>query len=132
MAKQQRVMRVEQRSQLAAMQQMESRSDEELESETKFKAAAQAILGARAAERYDATAASAHSQRRRAAARPQERLQLRRMADASLALAERRAGDLKQAAERLGVEPPSTRQLRGLRLMGLVAAPASARTRPAG
>jgi hypothetical protein len=51
MAKQQRTMRVEQRSQLAAMQQMESRSDEELEAETKFKAAAQAILGARAAER---------------------------------------------------------------------------------
>jgi hypothetical protein len=126
MAKQQRVMRVEQRSQLAAMQQMESRTDEELESETKFKAAAQAILGARAAERYDAKAARAHFQRALAAARPQERLQLRRMADASLALAERRADDLKRAAERLGVEAPSTRQLRGLRLMGLVAPPASA------
>jgi hypothetical protein len=126
MAKQQRTMRIEQRSQLAAMQQMESRSDEELESETKYKAAAQAILGARAAERYDAKAARAHFQRALAAARPQERLQLRRMADASLALAERRAGDLKQAAERLGVEPPTTRQLRGLRLMGLVAPPSSA------
>jgi hypothetical protein len=126
MAKQQRTMRIEQRSQLAAMQQLESRSDEELESETKFKAAAQAILGARAAERYDAKAARAHFQRALAAARPQERLQLRRMADASLALAERRADDLKQAAERLGVEPPTTRQLRGLRLMGLVAPPASA------
>ena len=88
MAKQQRVMRVEQRSQLAAMQQMESRSDEELEAETKYKAAAQAILGARAAERYDAKAARAHFQRALAAARPQERLQLRRMADASLALAD--------------------------------------------
>ena len=119
-------MRVEQRSQLAAMQQMESRSDEELEAETKFKAAAQAILGARAAERYDAKAARAHFQRALAAARPQERLQLRRMADASLALAERRPDDLKQAAERLGVEPPSKRQLRGLKLMGLVAPPASA------
>ncbi len=125
MAKQQRTMRVEQRSQLAAMQQMESRSDEELEAETKFKAAAQAILGARAAERYDAKAARAHFQRALAAARPQERLQLRRMADASLALAERRPDDLKQAAERLGVEPPSKRQLRGLKLMGLVAPPAS-------
>jgi hypothetical protein len=110
------------------MQQLESRSDEELEAETKFKAAAQAILGARAAERYDAKAARAHFQRALAAARPQERLQLRRMADASLALAERRADDLKQAAERLGVEPPSKRQLRGLRLMGLVAPPASAGT----
>jgi hypothetical protein len=126
MAKQQRTMRIEQRSQLAAMQQMESRSDDELESETKYKAAAQAILGARAAERYDAKAARAHFQRALAAARPQERLQLRRMADASLALAERRAGDLKQAAERLGVEPPTTRQLRGLRLMGLVAPPSIA------
>ncbi len=126
MAKQQRVMRVEQRSQLAAMQQMESRSDEELESETKYKAAAQAILGARAAERYDAKAARAHFQRALAAARPQERLQLRRMADASLALAERRADDLKRATERLGVEAPSTRQLRGLKLMGLVAPPKSA------
>jgi len=119
-------MRVEQRSQLAAMQQLESRSDEELEAETKFKAAAQAILGARAAERYDAKAARAHFQRALAAARPQERLQLRRMADASLALAERRADDLKKATERLGVEAPTNRQLRGLKLMGLVAPPKSA------
>jgi hypothetical protein len=126
MPKQQRMMRVEQRSQLAAMQQLESRSDEELESETKFKAAAQAILGARAAERYDAKAARAHFQRALASARPQERLQLRRMADASLALAERRADDLKKATERLGVEAPTSRQLRGLQLLGLVAPPASA------
>jgi hypothetical protein len=119
-------MRIEQRSQLAAMQQLESRSDEELEAETKFKAAAQAILGARAAERYDAKAARAHFQRALAAARPQERLQLRRMADASLALAERRADDLKRATERLGVDAPTTRQLRGLRFLGLVAPPASA------
>jgi hypothetical protein len=126
MPKQQRVMRVEQRSQLAAIQQLENRSDEELAAETKFKAAAQAILGARAAERYDAKAARAHFQRAIAAARPQERLQLRRMADASLALAERRAGDLKKATERLGVEAPSSRALFGLRFMGLVAPPASA------
>ncbi len=119
-------MRVEQRSQLAAMQQLESRSDEELAAETKYKAAAQAILGARAAERYDAKAARAHFQRALAAARPQERMQLRRMADASLALAERRADDLKKATERLGVESPTNRQLHGLRLMGLVAPPASA------
>jgi len=119
-------MRVEQRSQLAAMQQLEGRSDEELEAETKFKAAAQAILGARAAERYDAKTARAHFQRALAASRPQERLQLRRMADASLALAERRADDLKKATERLGVEAPTNRQLRGLKLMGLVAPPKSA------
>ena len=125
MAKQ-RIVRMEQRSQLAAMQQLESRSDEELEAETRYKAAAQAILGARAAERYDAKAARAHFQRALAAARPQERLQLRRMADASLALAERRADDLKKAAERLGVEAPSTRQLRGLKFLGLIMPPASA------
>jgi hypothetical protein len=126
MAKQQRTVRIEQRSQLAAMQQLESRSDEELEAETKYKAAAQAILGARSAERYDAKTARAHFQRALAAARPQERLQLRRMADASLALAERRPEDLKRATERLGVESPTTRQLRGLRFMGLIAPPASA------
>jgi hypothetical protein len=126
MAKQQRAVRVEQKSQLAAMQQLEGRSDEELQAETRFKAAAQAILGARAAERYDAKTARAHFQKALAASRPQERLQLRRMADASLALAERRADDLKLAAERLGVEVPTKRQLRGLKLMGLVAPPASA------
>src|SRR5438477_5447800 len=126
MPKQQRVMRVEQRGQLAAMQQLEHRSDEELEAENRYRAAAQAILGARAAERYDAKAARAHFQRALAAARPQERLQLRRMADASLALAERRADDLKRATERLGVEGPTNKQLRGLQLMGLIAPPASA------
>ncbi len=128
MPKQQRMMRVEQRSQLAAIQQLESRSDEELEAETKYRAAAQAILGARAAERYDAKASRAHFQRALAAARPQERIQLRRMADASLALAERRADDLKKATARLGVESPTTRQLRGLQLLGLIAPPASAGT----
>lgn len=128
MAKQQRIMRVEQRTQLAAMQELESRSDEELEAETRFKSAAQAILGARAAERYDAKKARAHFQRAMAAARPQERMYLRRMADASIALAERRAGDLKQATERLGMEAPTGRQLFGLQLMGLIAPPASAGT----
>jgi hypothetical protein len=126
MPKQQRVMRIEQRSQLAAMQQLESRSDEELEAETRYKSAAQAILGARAAERYDAKAARAHFQRAIAAARPQERLQLRRMADASLALAERRADDLKKATARLGVDSPTSRQLLGLRFLGLIMPPASA------
>jgi hypothetical protein len=126
MPKQQRMMRVEQRSQLAAMQQLESRSDEELEAETRFRSAAQAILGARAAERYDAKAARAHFQKAIASARPQERMQVRRMADASLALAERRPDDLKKATERLGVETPTNRQLRGLWLMGLIAPPGSA------
>jgi hypothetical protein len=111
MPKQQRAVRIEQKSQLAAMQTLETRSDEELASETRYRAAAQAILGARAAERYDADAAREHFQKALAAARPQERLQLRRMADASLALAERRAGDLKAATAKLGVEAPTSRQL---------------------
>ena len=45
---------------------------------------------------------------------------------ASLALAERRPDDLKEAMEKLGQEAPSSRQLFLLRLMGLVAPPASA------
>ncbi|MDE3132877.1 MAG: hypothetical protein KGL15_02295 [Acidobacteriota bacterium] len=126
MPKQQRAVRIEQKSQLAAMQALETRSDEELEAETRYRAAAQAILGARAAEKYDAKKAREHFSKALAAARPQERLQLRRMADASLALAERRAGDLKTATERLGVESPSSRQLFVLRIFGLVAPPASA------
>ncbi len=126
MPKQQRVVRMEQKGQLAAMQQMESKSDEELEAETRYKSAAQAILGARAAERYDAKKARAHFQRAIAAARPQERMQIRRMADASLALAERRPEDLRKATERLGVEGPTNRQLWGLRIMGVVAPPSSA------
>ena len=120
MAKQRQV-RIEQKSALAAMQKLETRSDEELETETKFKAAALAILGARAAERYDAKASRDYFRRAIASARPQERMQLRRMADASLALAERRPDDLKTAVERLGQAPPSGRQLLLLRFMGLVA-----------
>src|SRR3954471_19485416 len=112
-----RQIKIEQRSALAAMQALETKTDEELANETRFKSAAQAILGARAAERYDAKAARAHFQQAIAAARPQERMQLRRMADASLALAERRAGDLKVAVERLGQDAPSNRQLLALRLM---------------
>jgi hypothetical protein len=117
----QRQIRMAQTGQLAAMQALEQRTDDELQREQKFKAAAQAILGARAAERYDAPVARAHFQRAIAAARPQERMQLRRMADASLALAERRPDDLKQAVERLGQAPPSGRQLFLLRIMGLLA-----------
>ena len=122
----QRQIRIEQRGGLAAMQQLESRSDEELERESKHRAAAQAILGARAADRYDAQASRAHFQRAIAAARPQERMQLRRMADASIALAERRAGDLKDAVQKLGHEGPSSRQLLALRFMGLLAPPPGA------
>jgi tetratricopeptide (TPR) repeat protein len=126
MAPKQRQIRIEQRGGLEAIQALEQRSDEELESETKYKSAALAILGARAAERFDAEQARGYFQRAIAAARPQERMQLRRMADASLALAERRAGDLKDAVERLGQAPPSGRQMLALRAMGLLIPPASA------
>ena len=121
-----RQVRIESKSAMAAMQQLESRSDEELEKETRFKSAAQAILGTRAAERMDANQARIHFRAAIAAARPQERLQLRRMAEASLALAERRAGDLKVATEKLGAPAPSNRQLLMLRVMGVVLPPKSA------
>jgi hypothetical protein len=118
--------RIEQRSQLAAIQQLESRSDEELEAETRYKAAAQAILGARAAEKQDAKKARAHFQRAMAAARPQERMYIRRQAEAALAFAERRADDYAEAVERMGGEVPTGWSLFGLRMLGLIAPPASA------
>lgn len=126
MAPKQRQIKIEQRGAQQAIEALEQRSDEELESETKYKSAAFAILGARAAERFDAEKARGYFQRAIAAARPQERMQLRRMAEASLALAERRAGDLKQAVERLGHDAPSGRQMLALRLMGVLIPPASA------
>ena len=125
MAKQRQI-RIDNRSAVAAMTALETKSDEELLAETKYKSAAMAILGARAAERYDAKAARGYFQRAIAAARPQERMQLRRMADASLALAERRPDDLKQAVERLGQTPPTSRQLFVLRLTGLLVPPPGA------
>ncbi len=119
----QRQIKIEQRGALAAMQALDSKTDEELANETRFKSAAQAILGARAAERFDVQAARSHFQKALAAARPQERMQLRRMADASLAMAERRPDDLKAAMERLGQAPPGGRQLFVLRLLALVNPP---------
>src|SRR4249920_1718309 len=118
MAPKQRQIRIEQRGGLEAIQALEQRSDEELEAETKYRSAALAILGARAAERFDAEQARAYFQRAIAAARPQERMQIRRMADASLALAERRPDALKAAVEKLGQEAPSGRQLLLLRVAG--------------
>ena len=131
MAPKQRQVRIEQRGAQQAIEALEQRSDEELESETKYKSAALAILGARASERFDAEQARAYFQRAIAAARPQERMQIRRMADASLALAERRAGDLKEAVERLGHTPPSARQMFALRAMGLLDPPRQRRDRGA-
>ncbi len=126
MAPKQRQIRIEQRGAAEAIQALELRSDEELQAESKYRSAAMAILGARAAERFDADQARVYFQRAIAAARPQERMQIRRMADASLALAERRPGDLKDAVQRLGQAPPSGRQMLALRAMGLLVPPASA------
>ena len=124
MAPKQRQIRIEQRVAPDVMEQMQTRSNEQLEVEKKHRSIAFSILGARAAERYDAETARSWFQKAMVAStHPQERMQIRRMADASLALAERRAGDLKVAVERLGQEAPSSRALFGLRVMGLLAPP---------
>jgi hypothetical protein len=111
---------------LQAIPQLEPRSDEELLKETRHRAAARAILGARAAERYDARAARAFFNEAMVGVHPRERPALRQMMKASLALAERRPDELKEAVEKLGQAPPSSRQLLMLRLMGLVAPPPGA------
>lgn len=111
---------------LGAIPQLEPRTDEQLQSESKHRVAAKAILGARAAERYDAKAARAYFNEALAGCHPQERAALRQMMKAALAQAERRPDDLKDALEKLGQEPPSSRQLFLLRLMGLVAPPPGA------
>lgn len=105
---------------LGAIPQLESRTDEQLMGESKHRVAAKALLGARAAERYDVKAARAYFNEALAGCHPQERPALRQMMKASLALAERRPDDLKAAMEKLGQEAPSSRQLFLLRLMGLV------------
>ena len=111
---------------LAAIPQLESRTDEQLQGESKHRVAAKAILGARAAERYDAKAARAYFNEALAGAHPQERPALRQMMKASLALAERRPDELRDAMEKLGQEAPSGRQMFMLRMMGLMIPPASA------
>src|ERR1700716_2193585 len=126
MAPKQRQIRIEQRGGLPEKRDLEPRPDADLERDTLNPAAARAILGARAADRYDAEASRQYFRQAIAAARPQERMQLRRMADASLALAERRAGDLKDAVKKPGQEAPGRRQLLALQFRGLVAPPAGA------
>jgi hypothetical protein len=111
---------------LAAIPQLENRTEEQLMSESKHRVAAKAILGARAAERYDAKAARTYFNEALAGCHPQERPALRQMMKAALAQAERRPDELKEALEKLGQAPPSGRQLFLLRLMGLVAPPAGA------
>jgi hypothetical protein len=111
---------------LAAIPQLETRTDEQLVSESKHRVAAKAILGARAAERYDAKAARAYFNEALAGAHPQERPALRQMMKASLALAERKPDELRDAMEKLGQQAPSGRQLFMLRMMGLFIPPQSA------
>jgi hypothetical protein len=111
---------------LGAIQQLEDRTDEQLRSESKHRAAARAILGARAAERYDVKQARAFFNEALAACNPRERPALRQLMKASLAQAERKPDELKEAMEKLGQAPPSSRQLLMLRLMGLIAPPESA------
>src|SRR5215210_907922 len=128
MAKQRQVKMQQQVGTLAAMQQLEARTDEQLLSESKHRAAARALLGARAAERYDAGAARRYFNEALAGVHPQERPALRQMMKAALAQAERRPDDLKEAMEKLGQEPPSSRQLLLLRVMGLISPPPGAST----
>jgi hypothetical protein len=125
-AKQKQIKMQVQMGALAAIPQLESRTDEQLQGESRHRVAAKAILGARAAERYDAKAARAYFNEALAGAHPQERPALRQMMKASLALAERRPDELRDAMEKLGQEAPSGRQMFMLRMMGLLAPPASA------
>jgi hypothetical protein len=111
---------------LAAIPQLESRTDEQLMSESKHRVAAKAILGARAAERYDVPTARKYFNEALAGSHPQERPALRQMMKASLALAERKPDELKEAMEKLGQQAPSGRQMFMLRMMGLLIPPASA------
>ena len=111
---------------LSVIPQLEDRSEEQLLSESKHRAAAKAILGARAAERYDAESARKYFNEALAACHPQERPMLRQMMKAALAQAERRPDELREAMEKLGQEPPSNRQLMLLRLMSLIAPPPNA------
>ena len=126
MAKQKQMKMQMQVGALAAIPQLESRTDEQLQSESKHRVAAKAILGARAAERYDAKTARAYFNEALAGCHPQERPALRQMMKASLALAERRPDELRDAMEKLGQQAPSGRQLFMLRMMGLLIPPASA------
>src|ERR671916_2065352 len=126
MAKQRQVKMQQRIGTLAAMQQLEDRTDEQLQSESKHRAAARALLGARAAERYDAQTARKYFNEALAGAQPQERPYLRQVMKAALAQAERRPDDLKEAMEAMGQEAPSGRQLFALRLMGLLSPPPNA------
>ena len=120
MAKQRQTKMQYQVGTLGAIQQLEDRTDEQLLSESKHRSAARAILGARAAEKYDAKQARIYFNEALAGCNPRERPALRQLMKASLAQAERKPDELKEAMEKLGQTPPSSRQLFVLRLMGLI------------
>ena len=127
MAKQkQKQIKIQQVGALGAIQQLESRTDEQLMSESRHRVAAKTLLGMRAAERYDVKAARTYFNEALAGCHPQERPALRQMMKASLALAERRTDDYKDALEKMGQEAPSSRALFMLRMVGLLFPPASA------
>jgi hypothetical protein len=125
MAKQRQI-KVQQLGTLAAVPELEDRTDEQLQSESKHRAAAKVVLASRAAERRDVATARKYFNEAMAACHPQERPHLRNVMKAALAHAESRPDDLKDAMEKLGQAPPSNRQMLAMRFMGLVAPPAGA------
>src|SRR3954452_9787689 len=111
MAKQRQTKMQYQVGTLGAIQQLEDRTDEQLLSETKHRAAARAILGARAAEKYDARLSRQYFNEALVGCNPRERQALRQLMKASRAQAERKPDELKEAMEKLGQAPPSGRQM---------------------
>ena len=120
-------MRVEQRSQLAAMQQMESRSDEELEAET-------TLQGRRAGDSRRPRGRSATTPRRRAPTSSARSRRRGRRSDCSCGGWPTPRWRWPSGGRTISSGRPSgsassrrpSRQLLGLRFMGLVAPPASA------
>src|SRR3954453_2681432 len=93
---------------LSQIPQLEDRSDEQLQRESKYRAAAKAILGARAAERYDGEAARKYFNEALSACHPQERPMLRQMMKAALAQAERRPDKRRRPPSPRGGGPPTS------------------------
>jgi hypothetical protein len=108
---------------LGAVEQLQDRTDEQLLSESKHRAAARVILGERAAQKMDAQAARKYFNEAMAGAHPQERPMLRQVMKAALAQAERRPDELREAMEKMGQTPPSNRQLLALRFLSLIQPP---------
>lgn len=125
MAKQRQI-KMQQMGTLSMVPELEDRTDEQLQSESKHRAAAKVVLASRAAERRDAATARKLFNEAMAACHPQERPHLRNVMKAALAHAESRPEDLKDAMEKLGQAPPTSRQMLAMRFMGLIAPPPGA------